>query len=520
MSSPPHALVLPWPLQSHIIPLMHLSHFLADNGFKITFVNTEDNHDRIVSAGAHADRFRMISIPNGLGPEEQQFDTRMIDAIEYNMPSQLENLIRKINEEGMDKITVLIAETGMGWAMGVAERLKLRSVAFCPTSATFLATWLNIPKLRETGVIDENGSPKIKEIFKLAPTMKPIDETYFAWNFVQNIEIRQRMFRHFENNVQYILKAPFILCNSFQDFELPIFTNFPNIIPLGPLPLGKSSNPAGHLWSDDPTSIDWLDQQSVNSVVYVAFGSIATLDQNQVEEFAFALDSSKMHFLWVIRSDQTMGEHHDFLKQFQESINRRGKGKIVNWCNQEKVLAHPSIACFVSHCGWNSTMDGVKNGMPFLCLPYLADQFAVRDYLCDVVNVGLSLVRNENGVVTREEIKSKLIELLQSEEIKLRARRIKELAERSISPGGSSFQNLYNLVENLKKTIWMMFTIYNYFENQEPKDPDNFMAFLKHYLFPTVVLRPLRPPPPPWSPPTSSVVWPLGGLETLLFTCA
>ncbi|KAJ3686599.1 hypothetical protein LUZ61_015763 [Rhynchospora tenuis] len=259
------------------------------------------------------------------------------------------------------------------------------------------------------------------------------------------------MFRYFENNIQSVLKADFIVCNSFQDFELPVFTNFPNIIPIGPLPLGKATNATGLFWFDDPTCIDWLDQQPVNSVVYVAFGSIATLDRNQLEELAFALDSSQMRFLWVTRPDQTMGEHHYFLKQFQESINGREKGKIVNWCNQEKVLAHPSIACFVSHCGWNSTMDGVKNGVPFLCLPFLADQLAIQGYLCDVVKVGLSLVKNKNGVVTREEIISKLVELLESREIKARAGKMKELAQRSISPGGSSFQNLYNLVEALKK---------------------------------------------------------------------
>ncbi|KAJ3686598.1 hypothetical protein LUZ61_015762 [Rhynchospora tenuis] len=139
MSAPPHVLVLPWPMQGHIVPLMHLSHVLADNGFKITFVNTEDNHNRIVSAGTHADRFHMISIPDGLGPEEQRFGPRLVDAIEYNLPSQLENLIRKINKEGNEKITFLIVDGAMGWAVEVAERLGLRSVVFSPHSATFLA---------------------------------------------------------------------------------------------------------------------------------------------------------------------------------------------------------------------------------------------------------------------------------------------------------------------------------------------------------------------------------------------
>ncbi|KAJ4820186.1 hypothetical protein LUZ62_032752 [Rhynchospora pubera] len=448
--STPHALVLPWPMVGHIVPMMHLSHFLADNGFKITFVNTEDSHNRIASAGSLAERFHMVSIPDGLGPEESRFDPRVFDAIEYNMPSQLENLIQKINGEGKEKITSLIADVGMGWALEIAERLGLRPVIFCPVSATFLATFLSIPKLRKTGVIDENGSVN-KERFKLAPTATYTNETSFVWNFTQNSETQQRMFRYFDNNVQSVLKAQFIVCNSFQDFELPIFTDFPNIIPIGPHPFGKATNATGHFWSNDPTCIDWLDQQPVNSVVYVAFGSIAILDQNQLEEFAFALESTQMRFLWIIRPNQTMGKHHNFFKQFQESINERGKGKIVNWCNQEKVLAHPSIACFVSHCGWNSAMDGVKNGVPFLCLPFFADQLAIRDHLCNEVKVGLSLLRNENGVVTREEIKSKLVDLLQSEEIKVRAGRMKELAQISISPGGSSFQNSYSLVEALKK---------------------------------------------------------------------
>ncbi|KAJ3702798.1 hypothetical protein LUZ61_006503 [Rhynchospora tenuis] len=454
MSSPPHALVLPWPMPGHIVPLMHLSHFLADNGFKITIVNTDDSHNRIVSAGAYDDRFYMISIPDGLGPDEKRFRHRLLDAIESNMPSQLENLIRKMNEKEDTKITCLIADGAMSWAVEFAHKMGLRSVVFRTISASMVATCLSIPKLRQTGVIDENGSPKNKEKFKLAPTATLMDETYFIWNIMGNgnIEIQKRMFRYFETNTQSILKAHFMVCNSFHDFELPIFNNFPNIIPIGPLPLGKVTNPRGHFCSVDPSCMSWLDQQPVNSVIYVAFGSIETLGRNQLEEIAFGLDSSQMPFLWVIRTDETMIEHHDFLKQFQQFIRRRGLGKIVNWCDQERVLAHPSIACFMSHCGWNSTMDGVKNGVPFLCLPLNSDQFSVRSYLCDEVKIGLSLVRNENGVVTREEIRSKLVELLQSEEIKERAERMKELAQRSISPGGSSFQNLHNLVEALKKT--------------------------------------------------------------------
>ena len=80
---------------------------------------------------------------------------------------------------------------------------------------------------------------------------------------------------------------------------------------------------------------------------------------------------------------------------------RAGTGTVVSWCPQQKVLAHRAVACFVSHCGWNSTMEGVRNGMPFLCWPYFADQFVDRNYITDVWRTGLAASPDAGGVVTK-----------------------------------------------------------------------------------------------------------------------
>ncbi|KAJ3673844.1 hypothetical protein LUZ60_005836 [Juncus effusus] len=445
--SSPHALVLPWPAQGHIIPLMHLSHFLSNHGFKITFVNTEHNHNRIVRARnmSDLDQIRMISIPDGFGPDENPLGPMFFTSFQTQMSSLLMDLIKEINEGGEEKIICIIADVGMVWALEIAQAMGIRFVAFSPASAACIAVMLSIPKLMADGVIDENGLLRNGDRFQLTPNSPAMDATHLAWSNFGDRELEKFMFQ-FAKSSHVVSKADFILCNSFQELELPFFNIFPNIIPIGPLPIEQVSDSLGHLWSNDETYLNWLDQQSISSVVYVSFGSLITLDQTQFQELSLGLEMSQMPFLWVIRSDSTSG--YNYLKKFQEDT--KGKGKIVGWCNQEKVLAHSSIACFISHCGWNSTLDGIKNGVPFLCWPFIVDQFANQNYICDVFEVGLKLVKSEDGIVKKEHICSRLSELMMNEKTKMRANEMKTMAKKSISKGGSSFTNLSRFIEAMK----------------------------------------------------------------------
>ena len=100
--------------------------------------------------------------------------------------------------------------------------------------------------------------------------------------------------------------------------------------------------------------------------------------------------------MWVVRSDITDGPLGEFLHLFRTRINDRGM--VVGWAPQVKVLDHPSIACFLSHCGWNSTLKGISMGVPFLCWPYFADQFHNKSYICDAWKIGLGLTPDEKRV--------------------------------------------------------------------------------------------------------------------------
>ena len=158
----PHILALPFPAQGHVIPMMELSQRLVSHGFKVTFVNSDYNHKRVLSAMSDTsrldDRIRLVSIPDGMEPWEDRNDLgRLVEAARSVMSKKLEELMWEIDESGEDKITCVIADESFGWALELADKMKLGRVAFWSASAAALAFLFSVPKLRRDGIIDENG---------------------------------------------------------------------------------------------------------------------------------------------------------------------------------------------------------------------------------------------------------------------------------------------------------------------------------------------------------------------------
>ncbi|XP_072977343.1 UDP-glycosyltransferase 83A1-like [Typha angustifolia] len=451
----PHALLLPFPAQGHVIPFMELAHLLVDHGFRITFVNTEFNHDRIVATlskdEGHLDRIHLVSVPDGLAPEEERNALgRLSDGLQQTVPLLLEELITKSNETRDCRITCMIADLNMGWALEIAKKMALRSALLWPASSVVLATLLSIPKLIDNGIIDADGFATGEETFQLSQDMPLMESIHLPWA-IGDHETQKIVFHYMKNNNRATEIADYVFCNSFQDIELPTFNHVPKLLPLGPLPTGQRLGKAvGHFWPEDATCMDWLDEQPANSVIYVAFGSFTIFGHQQFQELALGLEMSGLSFLWVVRPDLTDGTTDTYPDGYKDRVARRAR--MVGWCPQQKVLAHPSVACFISHCGWNSTLEGVRNGVPFLCWPYFADQFINQTYICDIWKVGLKMVPDETRIIRGEHVSSQLKELLGDDEIRARAQMLKELANRSVHKGGSSYKNLNSFIESMKTT--------------------------------------------------------------------
>ena len=51
--------------------------------------------------------------------------------------------------------------------------------------------------------------------------------------------------------------------------------------------------------------MSWLNERSISSVVYVAFGSLEDLDVEQMHELSWGLRTSNYHFMWVVRESES-----------------------------------------------------------------------------------------------------------------------------------------------------------------------------------------------------------------------
>ncbi|BAF13234.2 Os03g0757000, partial [Oryza sativa Japonica Group] len=307
-------------------------------------------------------------------------------------------------------------------------------------------------KLIEDGVLNEKGWPERQETLQLAPGMPPLHTSLLSWNNSGAAEGQHIIFDLVcRNNKFNDDLAEMTVCNSFHEAEPAVFKLFPDLLPIGPLVADRElRRPVGHFLPEDAGCLDWLDAQPDGSVVYVAFGSLAIFDARQFQELAVGLELTGRPFLWVVRPDFTPGLSTAWLDAFRRRV--AGRGVIVEWCSQQRVLAHAAVACFVSHCGWNSTLEGVRNGVPFLCWPYFCDQFLDRSYITAVWRTGLAVAAGEeDGVVTRDEVRSKVEQVVGDGEIRERARLLRDTARACVSEGGSSHKNFRKFIDLLSE---------------------------------------------------------------------
>ncbi|KAI4296383.1 hypothetical protein L6164_036346 [Bauhinia variegata] len=170
------------------------------------------------------------------------------------------------------------------------------------------------------------------------------------------------------------------------------------------------------------------------------------MSAEQLVEFAWGLANTKKPFLWVLRADVVRGGSMILSSEFANEIKDRGL--IVSWCSQEQVLNHPSIGGFLTHCGWNSTIESVCAGVPVVCWPFFAEQQTNCRYACTEWGIGMEV----DPVVKREEVKKLVNELMEGEKgkkMKQKAMDWKKKAEEATSPDGSSYKNLDKLINEV-----------------------------------------------------------------------
>jgi hypothetical protein len=254
-------------------------------------------------------------------------------------------------------------------------------------------------------------------------------------------------------------KASALILNTFDGLEHKVLdalsSMFPPIYSIGPLHLLQNQIPDGdlksigsNLWKEDDACLEWLNKKEPNSVVYVNFGSITVMTSEQLIEFAWGLANSNQTFLWIIRPDLVKGDSVVLPPEFFAETKERSL--LASWCPQEQVLSHPSIGGFLTHSGWNSTIESVSAGVPMISWPFFAEQQTNCRYSCNEWGIGMEI----DGGVKRGEIASLVKELImvgeKGKELKKKAVECKKLAKEATNkPSGSSYVNVDKMINEV-----------------------------------------------------------------------
>lgn len=230
-----------------------------------------------------------------------------------------------------------------------------------------------------------------------------------------------------------------------EDMSIPVFA----VGPLNKLSASAKTNP---IVPADHGCLEWLDTQAPCSVLYVSLGTVAAMDAREFTEFACALADTRRPILWVLRPGLVrcldLETGNKLPGRLEEKI-RDGRGRIVAWAPQEEVLSHPAICAFLTHNGWNSTVESIAAGVPMLCRPCFGDQLGTARYVCDVWKVGLEVVVETTGLqgVTVRSAVDKVMDDNQGRECRERVKGLKQMADKCASEGGSSHGALVSLVD-------------------------------------------------------------------------
>ena len=462
-AQPLHVFLVSFAAQGFISPTLRLGKLLASKGLLVTFITTQDfrkllekqndiSTDHPLQFGTGSLRFEFFS--DGL-PDEgtNRLDVNSyLPVLEQALREKLPLIVKSQPDNGRPPVSCIVNNPFIPWVCDIAEELAVPCATLWVQACGVFATYYHY--LHKLVPFPTDDEPEIEIKIPGLPVLKA-DElpSFLQPRRPEKFKVLGKiMLAQFER----LPKSFCVLTDGFEALEKDthgVLSKFCKLRPIGPLFKGTKTLPAatGDVAVD---CIKWLDSRPSSSVVYISFGTIVHLSQQQVDELAYGVLNSGVSFLWVMRpARKDFGQTPvDFPEGFLDKVG--DKGKVVDWAPQLQVLGHPAVKCFFTHCGWNSSVETLSFGVPVVCFPHVGDQIMNCKFLVDVFGIGVRLWRGEPGkVVPRDDVKKCLLEATVGEkasELKKNALKWKKAAEAAVAEGGSSDRNIDEFVEEVR----------------------------------------------------------------------
>ncbi|XWS68061.1 hypothetical protein CRYUN_Cryun04dG0058100 [Craigia yunnanensis] len=471
-----HIFFFPQLAHGHLIPIMDMARLFARQaGVKATIVTTQLNVS-FFSQTIESERnlgieidFQIIKFPSmeaGL-PEgcenfssttSQEMGLKFIKAV-----SLLQQPLEQVLEDC--RPNCLVADAVFPWATHVARKLGIPRLVFHGTSYFTLSVFDSLlryePQKNVTSDYEPFEVPGIPDKIKMTRLQQP-DELRDR----VDDEIKKLMYEALESEIT----SYGVIMNSFQELEPAYVEHYRNVMgrktwSIGPLSIcnrnKEDKSQRGNAASIDAVEcLRWLDSKKHNSVLYICFGSLSCFSAAQLNEIAKGLEASGQDFIWVVRKVNNEDEEEWFPEGFEERME--GKGLIIRgWAPQVLILDHEAVGGFMTHCGWNSTLESITAGVPMVTWPLSNEQFYNEKLVTEILRVGVAVgaqewsdwMEEKKFLVTKENLTKAVTQLMVGEEandIRNRVSALKEMAMKAVEEGGSSHSDLKALLDGLR----------------------------------------------------------------------
>ncbi|KAG7035838.1 UDP-glycosyltransferase 92A1, partial [Cucurbita argyrosperma subsp. argyrosperma] len=478
--------LFPFMGQGHIIPFLALAlHIEQTNStdYAIYFVNTPLNVRKLKSSLPPNSSIRFLEIPfssitHGLPPASENADTLPYHLVMRLFQASASLEFKSSFKEAIHNLTIdnhgrpplcIISDIFLGWTATLAKELGVYHAIFSGAGgfglACYYSLWFDLPHRKVA--TDEFSLPDFEEASVV------LHRTQLPANIAEADGEDDGSIFHRENLSAWV-DSDWLLFNTVEEFDqigLSYFRRkFPGAIvrPIGPLVLELKSrdrigNTAGEVTRE--AILKWLDSKPSNSVLYVSFGSMNTISASQMMQLGKALEGSGKNFIWVVRPPIGVDINSEFKAEewlpegFEERNKASGRGLLVQkWAPQVEILSHRAVSAFLSHCGWNSVMESLSQGVPILGWPLAGEQFFNAKFLEEEVGACVEVGRGKQSKVQSEDIERKIKWVMEEsekgKEMRRNAEKVKEIIDKAWKHGdGSSVKSVHDFLTAAKQLI-------------------------------------------------------------------
>ncbi|VVB15883.1 unnamed protein product [Arabis nemorensis] len=445
MGSKFHAFMFPWFAFGHMTPYLHLANKLAEKGHRVTFLIPKKAQKQLEHHNLFPESifFHPLTIPpvDGLpaGTETaSDIPISLANLLYVAMDltrEQVETAVRALRPD-------LILFDFAYWVPEMAKEHNVKSMMYNVVSATAIAHTL--APGGELGITPP-GYPSSTVVYREQDAHSLLSLSIFYK------KLYQRLNTGLMNCDVISIRTCGEVEGKFCDYIERQFKR--KVLLTGPmLPEPEKSKPLDDQWSH------WLSRFRSESVVFCALGSEVILEKDQFQELCLGMELTNLPFLVAVKPPKGAKTIQEALPEgFEERVKNRG---VIwgEWVQQPLLLAHPSVGCFVNHCGFGSMWESLLSDCQIVLLPYLNDQVLNTRLMTEDFEVSVEVQREETGWFSKESLSVAITSVMDKDSkignlVRKNHAKLKEIL---VSPGlltgyiDKFIESLQNLVKDTK----------------------------------------------------------------------